>query len=469
MAKQLCAIIFPMLSFSYASHVLGKEAVGAYSFSSSIVSYFALIAALGISTYAVREGAALREDINKLKRFVDQVFTINLIMTVISIVLLLLTTNFSVSLSPYRTIIIIQSTTILLSTLGADWINTIFEDYKYLTIRYIIIQVLTLFLLFVCVRSTNDLYAYVLIAILSSSGGNIFNWFYIKKKINFHVVKDTHFENHIKPLLVLFANNAASTIYLNSDITMLGLMTNEGAVGIYTIATRIYSLVKSVANSIVIVALPRFSNMISHGQIEEYKKMVEKLLTVMWFISAPMATGIIVCAKSIVLLFAGEEFVSGALALQILAVAIPITCFSSVFVYAILLPQRKEGMVLIATSIASIVNLLTNLFLIPLLSLYGAAITTLLAEIIIFIYLLHYVLKKNSMKIENNTLKSVLMGCIGIVVICLAITQLHMSTMLELLAEIIFSIAGYVFIMFIMRNPTMMDTLSEVKKILKHN
>lgn len=467
MVKQVCAILFPMLSFSYAMHILGKEAIGMYSFSSSIVSYFALTAALGISTYAVREGAAIRENPNKLKQFINQVFTINLVMTSVSILLLLVAAVISERLQAYRIIIIIQSSTILLSTLGADWINTIFEDYKYLAIRYIVIQVFTLLLLYVCVKSDEDFYLYVVITILSSSGGNILNWFYIRKKIRFRIVKQMHFKEHIKPMLILFANNAASTIYLNSDITMLGLMTNDGIVGIYTIAARIYSLIKSIANSIVMVVLPRFSNMISQGKIEEYKKMISTLLAVMWFISVPMATGVIICAKSIIFVLAGKEFVAGTLALQLLGIAIPITCCSSVFVYAVLIPQRKEGTVLVATSIAAVVNLLANLVLIPLLTLYGAAITTLLAECIIFAYLLYYSLRTIEIHIEKNEVISVLIGCVGIVIICLAVKQLHMKALLELPVEIILSIIGYACIELKMKNKTMIDILFGVRKLVK--
>ena len=58
--KQACTIVFPFLTFSYASHVLGAERIGTYTFGQSIVSYFACFAALGISDYAVREAAMLR-------------------------------------------------------------------------------------------------------------------------------------------------------------------------------------------------------------------------------------------------------------------------------------------------------------------------------------------------------------------------------------------------------------------------
>ena len=60
--KQCCSIIFPLITFPYISRVLGSDGYGKYSFSYSVTNYFILLAALGIYTYAIREGAKIRDD-----------------------------------------------------------------------------------------------------------------------------------------------------------------------------------------------------------------------------------------------------------------------------------------------------------------------------------------------------------------------------------------------------------------------
>ena len=52
--KTLASIIFPIITFPYVNRVLLPDNVGKVNFAVSFVSYFALIASLGISTYAVR-------------------------------------------------------------------------------------------------------------------------------------------------------------------------------------------------------------------------------------------------------------------------------------------------------------------------------------------------------------------------------------------------------------------------------
>ena len=82
--KTLMGIIFPLITFPYASRVLGAAGIGKVNYASSIISYFSMFAALGISTYAVREGARIRDDKEKFSKFAKEMLNINLCPTVIS-------------------------------------------------------------------------------------------------------------------------------------------------------------------------------------------------------------------------------------------------------------------------------------------------------------------------------------------------------------------------------------------------
>ena len=64
-------LIFPLITFPYVSRVLSVSGIGKYNFSNSIVSYFVLIAGLGINIYAVREGAKYRDNKEKLNSFAN--------------------------------------------------------------------------------------------------------------------------------------------------------------------------------------------------------------------------------------------------------------------------------------------------------------------------------------------------------------------------------------------------------------
>ena len=136
--KQLCKVIFPLITMPYVTRVLQTSGYGKYNFGSSIVSYFILLAGLGISDYSIREGARVRDDKAKFQKFSEEVFTINLLSTIVSYAVLFALLLFSKKLLDYRLLIIVQSIPIILNTLGCDWVNSVYEDFFYITVRYIV-------------------------------------------------------------------------------------------------------------------------------------------------------------------------------------------------------------------------------------------------------------------------------------------------------------------------------------------
>ena len=138
--KTCSSIIFPLITFPYANRILLPDNIGKVNFAMSFVSYFALLASLGVQTYAIRECASVKNDKRQLSNVSSQIFSINLCMTIISYLLLFITIVTSEKIENYRVLIIIQSTTIIFTTFGADWLNSALEDFKYIAIRTIIFQ-----------------------------------------------------------------------------------------------------------------------------------------------------------------------------------------------------------------------------------------------------------------------------------------------------------------------------------------
>ena len=156
MIKTFIGLIFPLITFPYASRILQPTGLGKVNFAHSIISYFSMLAALGINTYAVREAAKLREDKTALTRFVKEIITINMISTIVAYVLLTISILFIPYFSDYKTLLVVCSGTILFTTLGMDWLYTALEEFSYITIRSILFQLLSMVLLFVFVHKQED-------------------------------------------------------------------------------------------------------------------------------------------------------------------------------------------------------------------------------------------------------------------------------------------------------------------------
>lgn len=209
--KTVLSLVFPLITFPYITRVLQVNAIGKYDFSVSVISYFSLIAALGITTYAVREGTKYRGDQEKMNQFASEIFSINLYATIVSYILLFLALMFVDKLKSYNIVIGILSLEILLATLSVVWIYNIYEDFGYITFVTFILQFVSIILMLLFVHSADDLYKYVIISVISSSGSGLFMFFHARKYVQLHLVKKPPLK-HLKPIMIVFSTTIAATI-----------------------------------------------------------------------------------------------------------------------------------------------------------------------------------------------------------------------------------------------------------------
>ena len=448
MLKQACSILFPLITFPYASRVLGSTYFGKINFSRSIVNYFLLLAALGINSYAIREGARLRNDKKRLEKFVSEIFSINVITTFISFILLGILILFWKKTHNYIPIIAIQSLIILFSTIGSDWINSIFEDFQYLTIRYIVIQAACLLPLFIFVRSSKDYLIYTLILVFSGYGGNLFNIIYIRKYVRRRFTLSINWRKHLLPILILFSSTIAVQIYLNSDITMLGAMKSDSETGIYSAVTKIYTIIKELINAITIVIIPRISSMMQKKNIDGIEKISNDTVGLLFSLILPLSTGLFLLSGDVINIVNGADYISGSNALRILTIALPFAVLSCYLSNALLVPFRKEKQYLVATISAAGINFVLNLLFIPIWGMNGAAITTLVAEAVVFSLAFFFVSKEIKIRVAARDIYSSVVGCIAIIIICLwarnvsfTIFRIAISFILSLIVYIAITVA----------------------------
>lgn len=171
--RNLLNLIFPLITFPYVSRTLLVEELGQYNFANTFVGYFTMLAALGIETYAVREGAKYRSDPKAFSRFVSQIFSINVVSTALSYLLMFLLTFFSEAFADYRALIVILGLQILFTTIGTEWVYTACEDYTYITVRSIVFRVLSIVLMFVLVRAPGDVLQYAAVITFATVGSGI--------------------------------------------------------------------------------------------------------------------------------------------------------------------------------------------------------------------------------------------------------------------------------------------------------
>ena len=465
MFRRGCAILFPVITFSYASHKLGAAGIGAFSFCNSIISYFLLLAALGIDTYAVREGQAVIEDKQRLTQFISEVYTINVIMTLISYILLGLLALTWVRLAGYREILFLLSISIAMTTIGADWVNTLLEDFLYITLRFIGIQVFCLLMLVILVKGPEDIYKYALISALAAVGGNVLNIWYIRRRIPFHLVLKPNIKKHIRPMITLFSNSLAIKIYLIADITILGILMTDQYVGYYTVASKVYTAVKEMINAMILVTVPRFSFYISHGQMENYKQSFNGVVNGVATLMFPSITGLIFQSENIVYFLGGPEYIAGADALKILSLAMFFAVGACLLAQSVMIPYKQERHYLKATIMSAVTNIALNFLLIPFLGIIAAAITTMISEAMVFT-MMTFRSRKLAPEVAfiESDLLSAVIGSVGIVIVCYFVSCFIDNRLINMLTSILCSVIVYTIIICLLRNKTAKKVISGLGK-----
>lgn len=463
--RVLSSMLFPLITFPYISRVLSPAGVGKYSFSASVISYFSLLAALGISTYAIREGAKVRDNRDKLEKLAQEFFTINICSTTISYLLFLIILFFVPKLIEYRELLIILSVALPLSTIGTEWIFSIYEDYVYITIRSVAFQFVSVILMFLLVRNQNDVNTYAMITVFSNVGSNVFNYIkaerYFKHKLAFR--KDLI--NHLKPILILFASAIASQIYVNLDTTMLGFSKNNTDVGIYTAATKIYNIVRSLLTAFITVVTPRLTYYYAKCNVHsEYKVLFNKSLKGYIALIIPAGIGMLLISRQSILILSGKNYLLACNSLKILSIALIFSTSGSFIANAVLIITGQEKKILLATIMGATINFVLNLIFIPLYSYTGTAVTTLISEIIVFGIQLFFSKQVVSIRKYVIAIIKPMIACIPMIIFTFIISLFDLNYILVLLTIVIFAILSYLIILVLLKHEIILMGIQVLQK-----
>jgi len=162
---------------------------------------------------------------------------------------------------------------------------------------------------------------------------------------------------------------------------MVGFLKDNESVGYYTAATKLSHLLLTVVTSLGAVMLPRLSNLVKRGEMDDFSRLARKAYHFILMLSFPLCAGLIVLAPTLIRLFSGDGFIPAILTLQIISPIIIAIAISNLIGIQVLYPLGRINIVTISTCMGAAINFTLNLMLIPRLAQNGAAIATVCAEI----------------------------------------------------------------------------------------
>ncbi|HEM4403759.1 TPA: polysaccharide biosynthesis C-terminal domain-containing protein, partial [Streptococcus suis] len=164
--------------------------------------------------------------------------------------------------------------------------------------------------------------------------------------------------------------------------TILGFMKDTYTVGLYSVSSKIYSIVKNGLAAMLLVTVPRLSMFWGNGLKDKYVALFKDIYHSLLIIMIPTMVGLFMLSKEIILIISGNEYISAVPSLRILCFALLCSIISWVFNDGILIPTKREKFALYSTLISAIVNILVSFALVDLLAQDAVAIAVLVAEFV---------------------------------------------------------------------------------------
>lgn len=460
------SILFPLIVFPYASRIMLADGIGHVDFFQSLIQYIMLITCLGIPMYGIKEIAKYRDDKYLRNKILLEIFSLQIVLCFIAYIIVFIISFTIQEIKSDRLLFYILSLSIFFNAIGCEWYFQGVEDFKYITIRSLIVKAISLCLLFIFVHTRKDINYYAFIIVFGSMGGNIFNCIRICKTISGHFTfREFNPIKHLLPALHVFVLTFITTIYVQLNTVMLGFLSDDKSVGLFSSASKISHLLLIIGTTLSTTMLPRMSNLIAQNKNDDFNKMCLDLIKFIVLLSAPLTIWLFVSSSEIIHIICGNSYDDAIITLKILAPIILIIGLSNVIGIQILFPMGKVNLVIKATAMGALVNIILNLFLIPLYKHNGSAISTLCAETMVTISLVYMSKKLINFKLVYKNCINYFIASTIMLFALLSMPPISANELFNLLYISCTGIIIYVLILWFIRDKFLLRIIKEIKNV----
>lgn len=380
---QVVRIITPLITTPYLARALGSEPLGVYSYTYTIAMYFTYFILLGLNQYGNREVAKARGDRRALSKTFWSIYLGQAsIGTVVSTIYLIYAFAQSDAMRIYALIWFLW---LFAEIADISWLLYGLEEFRIITIRNVVIRIAVVAGIFLLVKQPADLWLYCLLQAVSFVLNSVTLWLLARKRIDWCTVSVPDILRHIRPSLVLFAPVIAISCYTQLNKIILGALTDMNQVAFYDNADKVVTIPLTFIQSLGTVLLPRISNVLadSDGGASKAEAYLSESFWFSMLMSIGLVFGILGAASDFVPVFFGDGFEMCKVLLPILSLIIPACALSSVIGNQYLIPLEKDSLYLKSVLAGAFVNIALCLLLVPPLSVVGAALATVAAEIVV--------------------------------------------------------------------------------------
>lgn len=464
-ALMLIGYLVPLITYPYVSRVLGVNRIGICNYVDSVINFFSLFSMMGIGTLGIREIARCQHNHQQLSKVFSQLFSLNAIATLIALIIAICCISFNPTLAIHKKLMSIGLLKLVFNFAMISWLYQGLENFKYITLRSLVINIIFIISVFIVVRKADDYIWYYVLSVSTVIINAIINIVYSRHFIHLHLTFHIHPE-YIKSFIILGVYVLLTSLYTSFNTMCLGIASGSTQVGYYSTATKIYSMIISIYTALTSVLLPRMTSLAESDDMVQFKALIDKSLDALISFTLPLILFIELCAPQIIEIISGKGYEGAIAPLRIIIPLCFVIGYEQILVVQILMPLKRDHYILVNSIVGALLGLLLNILLVKQFMAIGSSVTWVTCEIVVLCLAQHFVNRCIGFKPPFNLLVKNILYIIPLLVVCLIIPRfterLNRFAVMAIEMLVIF-IYTLVIQSHIIKNPVVIDCISRIR------
>lgn len=384
---QMFNTIAPMLTIPYITRVLGASKYGTFSIALNLIHYFQVIVEYGFAMSGARK-IALNHSQEEINKTYTSIFYSRVFLTIVSALVLLIFIAFGNYNNSTLICLAILYIIIFSTTIQLTWLFQGLQDMRPVTIVSMISRIISLILIFWFVKSPKDLYLYCLLYGSTNLIYGIVGQFVgrIKYGIRLCKIKLKTIKEELIDGWYLFTSSAMSKIFGNIGITILGLVSTEFEVGVYSAVSKITTVAIMMFLPVSQALFPHVSR-VFRDSAESGKKLVNRIALIVMGLFTCGSLLVFILRDTVVNIAFGSEYKNYSLLLLPLLIWMLFSILNNFLGVQILVASGRQKQYSRSFLISIAFLVVYNLIFVNTLKLYGVAIAQALSEITLSVFL----------------------------------------------------------------------------------
>lgn len=356
-----------LVTVVYLARALAPAEFGKMNFALALVSYFSILAHLGLGTIGIRE---LAQNPAGRDRCMNRILSLRILLGIAAFALLAGFAFFLKEASDVKQLVLFYGLTMFTANVFTfDWVFQAIEKMEYLGFAAAVQGLVYLALIMLLVKGAGDLLVIPWLLLAAQGCAVVFMVLAYRRlypgfSFSFSLPENWEMLRQALPIALW---GILTVVILNSGITILGFLRSPGEVGYFSAAYKVIWILVETLVAYISAVFPAMAR--SHALSQEaFGAILDRTLRLATLVCFPAVTGLYMLSVPVTGLIYGSKFSDAAAILAFLAVLPYLIFLTNLYSHA-LIAAHHQTKVLKLSSIQAVLIVLLNLALIPA---YGA-------------------------------------------------------------------------------------------------